>query len=237
MATRCRQHAPNIGLGHGAPGEIDICDEAFTAQAPARHGHHDRFKLHAGHAYSNVDCLTGHFFGFDQINNRTALHTARRGMGKSQKPHAVAAPAQDVLWCLRLEPRDQADDLAGANIECGDNSSRLKRKRFHFSGEAGAEHRHASPPLPDFTFFAFSASLRAWPRVVAAASDCRTVTRSDSLRSTAVMSRDSSFLLLSRSTRVCSDRPASPSGSRTSTPPLRCKFHRRSATSTDASVI
>ena len=121
---------------------------------------------------------------------------------KAKRLHAVAAPAQHVLRRLRLEPCDQADDLAGADIERGDDRRALRRNRLHLRGQAEAQHGHASPPLPDFLSWLSPASLSACSRAAAAPSDWRTVTRSGSRKSTVVMSRDSSFLLRSRSTSV-----------------------------------
>ena len=103
-------------------------------------------------------------------------------MGEAEHAHAVAAPAQHVLRRLRLEPRDHAGDLAGADVEAGDYRCAARRHRFHLGREAEAQHGHASPPLP-LAFLAFSAALSASSRAAAAASDCRTVTRSGKRRS------------------------------------------------------
>ena len=92
---------------------------------------------------------------------------------------------------LRLEPRDQADDLAGADVERGDDRRAARRHRLHLRGEAVME-AHAAPPF-FFGLLALSASTRA----AAASSDNRTVTRSGSRRSIAAMSR--LRILLSRS--------------------------------------
>src|ERR1700693_1231533 len=47
-----------------------------------------------------------------------------------------AAAAEHVLWRLRLEPRNHADDLAGADIETGDHGGALGRHRLHLGRKA-----------------------------------------------------------------------------------------------------
>ena len=64
---------------------------------------------------------------------------------------------------VRLEPGNQADDLAGADIERGDGRGARRRHRLHLWGQAEMEHGHAAPP---FFFglalsFSFIASSRA----------------------------------------------------------------------------
>ena len=110
------------------PVKIDIGDEALAAEAAAGQRHHDGFELHAGHAFGDVDGLADHLLGLYQIDDGAGLHAAGRGMGEAEHAHAVAAPAQHVLRRLRLEPRDHADDLAGADIERGDHGRALAAK-------------------------------------------------------------------------------------------------------------
>ena len=56
-------------------------------------------------------------FGLGEIDHGAGLHAARLGVADAENLDAVAAPPQHVLRALRLEPRDQADDLAGADVE------------------------------------------------------------------------------------------------------------------------
>ena len=129
------------------------------------------FELHAGSAFSNVDCLANRLLRFDQIHDRTCLHSTYRGVSECQDTHTVTATTKHVLRRLRFKPRDEANDFARANIESRDDSGALQRNRLHLRGDTEAQHGHASPPLPDLDFFAFSVSLRAWSRANDAASD------------------------------------------------------------------
>src|SRR5262245_27587444 len=127
-------------------------------------------------------------FGLGEIDLRARLHAERVGVPDTENLDAVGAPPQRLLRPVRPQPRDQADDLAGAHIERGDQRGALGRYRLHLRGKAVAERAHASPPLPlalSFRSLSFSASLRA----CAAASLRRTVTRSGSRRSIDVISR------------------------------------------------
>ena len=219
MATGGRQHARDLGFGDGAAGKIDVGDEAFAAGATAGERDHNGFDLQAGRAFGDVDGLADHLLRLDQIDDRAGLHAARRGVGEADDAHAVAAPAQHVLWPLRLQPRDHADDLAGADVEAGDHDRAARRHRFHLGREGEAQHGHASPPLR--FFLALSAALSAASRAAAAASDSRTVTRSASRRSTLTMSRANNCFERASSTSSRSACSGAYSGSCTSMPPLR----------------
>ena len=105
------------------------------------------------------------------------------GVADAEDFDAVAAPPQHLLRRLRLQPCDQADDLAGADIERRDDRRAARRHRLHLRGEAVVE-AHAEPPF----FLAFLSLSASW-RAAQASSDSRTVTRSGRRRSIAVMSR------------------------------------------------
>src|SRR5664279_6507699 len=80
----------------------------------------------------------------------------RFGLTPKMKPvsprRAAVVAGLDVgtskIACLiaRLEPRDQAGDLAGADIETGHHGRAPRRHRLHLGREAEAQHGHASPP-------------------------------------------------------------------------------------------
>src|SRR5262245_42205299 len=169
--TGSGEHAANIGWGPRATGEINRRNETFATEAAAGHRHHDGFELHTGSAFSMVDGLANRLLCFAQVDDRSCLHSLCRSMSECQETHTVAATTEDVLWRLRLEPCDEANDFARADIETCDDRGALGRNRFHLRGDAKAQHGHASPPLPDLAFFAFSASLRASLRANDAASD------------------------------------------------------------------
>ena len=235
MAAGRRQHAGDLAVGDHAVGELDVGDEALAAEAAAGQRHHHGFKLHAGHALGDVDGLADHLLGLGQIDHGAGLHAARRGMGEAEHAHAVAAPAQHVLRRLRLEPRDHADDLAGADIEGGDHGGAPRRHRLHLGREAEAQHGHASPPLRFFLVL-----LGRLERLVARGGGGIRQPHGDAVGQAA----DRRRRCRARAISCCGrDRPASASacsgsssGSSTSTPLFRCRFQRRSATSTEAST-
>ena len=163
MAAGRRQHAADVAIGHRAAGKFDVGDEALAAETAAGQRNHDGFELHLGLAFGDIDGLAHHFLDLDQVDHAAGLHAARRGMGEAEHVHAVAAPAQHVLRRLRLEPRDHAGDLAGADIETGDHGGAPRRNRLHLGREAEAQHGHASLPF----FLAFLSLLGRLERLVA----------------------------------------------------------------------
>ena len=90
------------------------------------------------------------FFGLGEIDHAAGLHAARGGMAEADHLDGVAAAGQDLLRRMRLEPRDQADDLARADVERGDERAAPRRDRLHLRRQAVMEGVHASPP---FFFF------------------------------------------------------------------------------------
>ena len=69
------------------------------------------------------------------------------GMAEADDLDGMAPPAQHLLRRLRLEPRDQAGDLAGADVERRDQRRALGRQRLGLGGEAELEDAHARPPV------------------------------------------------------------------------------------------
>ena len=63
------QHARNLAVAHDPAGKLDIGDEALAAEAAAGQRYHHGFKLHAGHAFGDVDGLAGHLLGLHQIDH------------------------------------------------------------------------------------------------------------------------------------------------------------------------
>ena len=124
MAARRRQHAADVAVGNGAAGEFNIGDKTFAAEPAAGERHHHGFELNLGHVLGDIDGLAHRLLDLDQVDHAAGFHAARRGVGEAQNAHTVRAPAQHVLRRLRLEPRDEAGDLAGADVE-----TRQRRRR------------------------------------------------------------------------------------------------------------
>src|SRR5581483_6971805 len=162
--------------------------EQLAAQPSAGERDDHGFELHLRHLFGEIDGVANGLFRGGEIDDGAAFHPARGDMTEAEDLDAMAATPQHLLWRLRLEARDQAGDLAGADVERGDHGLAARRDGLHLRGHAEGNDGHASPPLR-FTFFSFS--LIAASRACAASSESRTVTRSRSRRSTAVISRES----------------------------------------------
>ena len=78
----------------------------------------------------------------------------------------MAASAQGVAGRARLEPRDHAGDLAGADVEGGHERSAILRHRARLRRLVARQAAHASP-----TFFFGFFSLNNSSRALAASSD------------------------------------------------------------------
>jgi hypothetical protein len=53
----------------------------------------------------------------DQVDHGAGLHAARPGMAEAQDLNRMAAAPQHLARRLRGQARDQAGDLAGADVE------------------------------------------------------------------------------------------------------------------------
>ena len=103
----------------------------------------------------------------------------------------MAAAAQGFVRRARLQPRDHAGDLAGADVERSHQRGALLRHRTRLRRLLGIEAGHASP-----TFFFGSFFLSASSRDFAASSDSCTTSRSGRRRSIATMSLAEQVLVL-----------------------------------------
>src|SRR4029077_5395504 len=150
---------------------------------------------------------------------------ARLDLAIADQFNGVGSSAQGIAWRAGFQACDQARDLAGADVERRHQRRPLVGHRARFRRLAAVKAGHASPAF----FFGFL-SLNKSSRALAASSDSRTVSRSGSRMSMAVMSRENSRSSLSSLVSVARALPTSFSGSRTSSPSLSRKFQRRSPT-------
>src|SRR5436190_750798 len=228
MIATGRKCAGDVAVGDAGTGDVDVDRIRLAGGTAGRKRQHHRLKLYRSVVLGEIDSMAHRLFDLRQIDHRTGLHAARLGVANAENLDAVGTPAQRVLRTLRFESRNQADDLAGADVQPRDDGRTARRHRPHLRGEAVME-AHAAPPF-FFGLLALSASARA----AAASSDNCTVTRSSSRRSIAAMSRLRMLLSRSSLTSVSSARSTSISGRRTAMPFLSMTFQRRSATRTAA---
>ncbi len=95
---------------------------------------HDRLDPHAGHLLGERNRLADRVLGFAGIDHRAGLDAARLDMADADHIDGVAAPDQRVARLARPQPADQAGDLAGADIEAGDQRRPVRRHRLASSG-------------------------------------------------------------------------------------------------------
>ena len=142
----------------GGAGHVDGGGVELAADPAGGNRNHDGLKLHRRGALGEIDGVTNRSLGLGEVDDGAALDAARFGVTDAEDFDAVAPAPQHFLRILRLEPRDQADDLAGADVEHGDDRRTARRHRLHLRREAIME-AHASPPLR--LGFGLRASARA----------------------------------------------------------------------------
>ena len=108
---------------------------------------HDRVHMHAGGALGGVDRVAQHFLGRRDVDHGAGLHALRLGVADAEHLDRMGAARQHVLRRARLQPRDHADDLAGADVERAHDRGAPARDRLHLRGKAVREIAHASPPF------------------------------------------------------------------------------------------
>ncbi len=74
--------------------------------------------------------MADRLLGLGEVDHGAGLDAARERVAEAEDLDGVAAAAQHFLRRARLQPRDQAGDLAGADVERGDEPRRA-------SGDSG----------------------------------------------------------------------------------------------------
>ena len=166
--------------------------DQLALQPAGRDRQQHRFDPDLGHALGQRHRLAHRLFAFGEIDHRAGLDAARLDLAVSDQLDGMGAPAQGLVRRARLQPRDHAGDLAGADIERGHQRGALLRHRARLRRLVAIKAGHASPAF----FFGFL-SLNSSSRALAASSDNCTVSRSGSRMSTATISRENSRSSLS----------------------------------------
>src|SRR5207245_5753026 len=184
-----------------------------------------------GHARGQRHRLAHRLLAFGEIAHGACLDAARLDLAVADQVHRMGAAAQRVVRRRRLQPRDHAGDLAGADIERRHQRRALVVDGTRLWGLVAIEAGHASP-----AFFLVFLSLNSSSRALAASSDNCTVSRSGRRMSTATMSRENSRSSLSSLLNTASALPTSFSGRRMSRPSFSRRFQRSSPTGIAALV-
>ena len=117
------------------------------AMRPAEIDTSNRIDAHLGGTLGEIDGVTDRFLGIDKIDDRAGLHAARAGVRKADHLDRVASAAQCVALRIGRQPRDQARDLAGADVERDHQRRTARRQRLHFGRQAVVEGIHTLPSL------------------------------------------------------------------------------------------
>ena len=184
--------AGNVGRGDRAALDVGRGFDQLTLQPAARYREQHGLDPDLGHAFGQRHRLAHRLLAFGEIDHRAGLDAARLDLAVADQFDGMAAAAQGVVRRARLQPRDHAGDLAGADIERRHQRGALLRHRSRLRRLIAIEAGHASPAF----FFGFL-SLNRSSRALAASSDNCTVSRSGRRMSMATMSRENSRSSLS----------------------------------------
>src|SRR5450631_1173854 len=220
----------DLGGGNRSAANIGCGFDQLTMQPAARNREQHRFDPNLGHALGQRHRLAYRLLAFGEIDHGACLDAARLDLAVADQLDGMAAPAQSVIRRARLQPRDHAGNLAGADIERRHQRAALLRHRARLRGLIAIKTGHALP-----AFLAFL-SLNSSSRALAASSDSCTVSRSGRRMSMATISRENSRSSLSSLLNAASALPTSFSGKRISRPSLSRRFQRRSPTKIAAFV-
>ena len=110
------------------PPTCTVAANNSLASRPADTDTITEFDLDAAHALGRGDRVAHRLLGLGEIDHGPGLDAAGAGMADAEDFHGVAAPAQRLLRQARLQPRDQAGDLGGADVERRDQRRALGRQ-------------------------------------------------------------------------------------------------------------
>jgi len=126
-------------------------------------------------------------FAFGQIDHRAGLDAARLDLAVTDQFDGMGPPAQGVARRARLQPRDHAGNLAGADIGATPPARCASAASGGSLGSDGGQGRSCVTGLL-LRLLVLNSSSRA----LAASSDNCTVSRSGRRMSTATISRENS---------------------------------------------
>ena len=147
MAAAGGEHAVDVAFADRRAGDLDRGRDEFAGRASGGDRDDDGVELHSRGALGEVGALAHRGFRLGKIDHGARLHAAGKRVAKADDVDRMGAQAQHVLGRPRLEAPDQAGDLAGADIERGDEHRTVGRQRLHLRREAELEGAHALPPF------------------------------------------------------------------------------------------
>ncbi len=158
---------------------------SWPLQPARRDRQQNRLDPDLGHPLGQSHRVPDRLFAFGEIHHRAGLDAARLDLAVADQLDGMASAAQSLARRARLQPRDHAGNLAGADIERRHQRGALLRHRARLRRLIAVKAGHASPAF----FFGFL-SLNKSSRALAASSDNCTVSRSGRRMSMATMSRE-----------------------------------------------
>ena len=111
------EHAMHVAVAHRLAAQRDVGVVDARAEPAAGHVDDDGLDLHPGHALGGIDREPDRLLGRLEVDDRAALHAARALVADADDAGAMRAAAQRLASVDRRQPGDQADDLAGADVE------------------------------------------------------------------------------------------------------------------------
>src|SRR5689334_18103173 len=165
---------------------------------------HTRWNCDWSSDVCSSDLMAHRLLAFGEVDDGAGLDAARLDLAVADQFHRVGAAAQRLVRRRRLQPRDHAGDLAGADVETSDQTGALVRHLAGLRRLGAIKTGHAASPA-----FFFFLSLNCSSRAFAASSDSWTIRRSGRRMSTATMSLENSLSSLSSFDSAASALPTS----------------------------
>ena len=131
--------------GHRAAADIGGGFDQLALQPAAGDRQQHRFDPDLGHALGQRHRLAHRLLAFGEIDHRAGLDAARLDLAVADQFDRMAAAAQGLVRRARLQPRDHAGDLAGADIERSHQRGALLRHRARLRRLVAIKAGHASP--------------------------------------------------------------------------------------------
>src|SRR5271166_3656120 len=113
------QHPAHIGVGNLAPGYAYLRLDDSRGREAAREVRHDPLDGFTGHLLGGVYRIQHGGAGRLQVDDPSVAHAARDLMADAEDPRPVV-----------LDPRDEAADLCGADVEGGDQTAARPNRRL-----------------------------------------------------------------------------------------------------------
>ena len=125
------EHAVNVLFGHGLAAQPSLGVEALRREEAARHVDDDAADLDARHSLGRVDGESRSLLRRLKVDDRAALDPVRALMADAEHFASVSSAAQRARRLHRAQPRDEANDFRGADVENRQDRALARRDLAH----------------------------------------------------------------------------------------------------------